>query len=312
MDERAIDRLELGATAHAKNKRATLRANDAPCTRLALPPLFLCHHHLRTPRRYALLSLADPLLLNHDNSVIGGLYDPALLDTLTLQRAKFANLCASHAHKYGAARAERDPAIPSHTVRTPNNFKPSAAKSEPDVRFLPINTHVQSTTIKDKTMHYITTGAPADHVGGFNKLGGTRRLVTRQKDLLGSLENKRLELLRSIAAAQADKASHIPANDIPSHKLRDSLTALHLEVLDVSWLIAMRTATCLSHALGIVTSCYLSCVTDPLKNVNAEQWKECGFLVTVEGTQAKHTPQSAMDARWVLHSALAENGARRA
>jgi hypothetical protein len=231
---------------------------------------------------YSLLSLSDPLLSKHDNDVIGGLYDPALLDALMSQRAQFANLCAQDAHRIGSA-APADPSIPPHLLRQPCNFKPSSAKTEPCLRFIPINAHIQSTTVNGRTLNYVTCGAPADHVGGFSRLGGTRRLINKEKDSLAALETKRLELLRSIAAAQSNGNTHIPVSDIPANKLRDSLASLHLQVLDVSWLIAMRTATCLSHALSIVTTAYLNAVTDSLKNDNAETWTKCGFLITVEG-----------------------------
>jgi hypothetical protein len=176
-------------------------------------------HHVAEPAHisptdglFSLLNLSDPLLLPHDNDVIGGLYDEALLDQLTLQRAEFANLCSRTQHALSAAAPPAAPGepgfVPPHLIQAPGNFKPSSGKAVPALRFLPTNLHVQTTQFippgggQARTQHYVTCGAPADHVGGFGKEGGARKLAGRERELRAGLEARRLELLRSIVRSE--------------------------------------------------------------------------------------------------------------
>ena len=114
-------------------------------------------------------------------SPLGDLLTPSWLDSHANDRAKDASSLSHFAsiNQETAHDSKTDP----HKIRHPNNFKPSAAKSEPILSPLAINCHVHSFCVEringqpvdsqkppSKFFFNITTGAPCDHSRGFGKV----------------------------------------------------------------------------------------------------------------------------------------------
>ena len=212
------------------------------------------------------------------------------------------------------------------------SFKPSAAKSLHELRFVPTNLHSQdffvapaSSSIPDEsktsnstrsTAHRalphaystITCGAPAAHCYGFKDKKGIRQLRADLQGHRQSLQKghwSNLYSTQEFAGVFASEEGKLENRTYSQNSDSRELAQLHasklIELHELEWEIKKRLDVAFSQATAVLTSAFcsqmdnvLACDDDESAAMIISQWYEIGFLAGFESLLSSSGSESGM------------------
>lgn len=248
-------------------------------------------------------------------NTMGYFFTTQYVDQQLALRKSAAEAFQERSSKYKQALMQPEK-TPSHTLKTPKNFRPSSSRSTSLLSGIPFNAHVASLNVnvmdamnpKQSTaaeypgasFHNVTCGAPADHARGFgnvlagisnqNVSGGLRRLESKRIECANQLVQAQSLLIAGIGnyLAEARKlgpVNHVPARHAEIQRLRWRVFECTQNLHHVTWMCAVRRANVFSQSLGLAVTSYLSSLSDRGKCAAGwpDLWTKHGFMVCFEG-----------------------------